>query len=216
MLHFVFLLFGICSVQGYFTLPGNCPENVTLQEDFRLALFYGKWYQVYHYSSNGLNKNNCSTVELITKPDGIYINQSRVDLGIFHRFSIGKIKIPTDIENAADLGVTFTFDDAPRRLKTRHYPFRVLATNNNFYATIYTCSYSPLVNKHFIYVWILSRNPVLNDVSKELAIKPLNEIGIDSSKLVKDEWTHCNPKYYDSTPVEPFTFRYPVPIYNID
>lgn len=83
--------------------------------------FYEKWYQVYHYSSNGLSKNNCSTIELITKPDGIYINQSRVDLGLFHRFSIGKIKIPTDIENAADLGVTFTFDDAPRRRKILYF-----------------------------------------------------------------------------------------------
>lgn len=38
MLLCVFLLFGIYSAQGYFTLRGNCPENVTLQEDFRLAL----------------------------------------------------------------------------------------------------------------------------------------------------------------------------------
>lgn len=67
-----------------------------------------------------------------------------------------------------------------------------------------------------VYVWILSRNPILNDVSKELAVKPLNKIGIDSSKLVKDEWSHCNPKYYESIPVEPFTFKYPVPIYNTD
>lgn len=65
-------------------------------------------------------------------------------------------------------------------------------------------------------MWILSRNLVFNDVSKELAIKPLNKIGIDSLKLVEDDWSRCNPKYYDSTPMEPFTFRYAVPIYNTD
>lgn len=37
MLQFVLLLFGIYSVHGYFTLPGNCPESVTLKENFRLA-----------------------------------------------------------------------------------------------------------------------------------------------------------------------------------
>ncbi|XP_049878229.1 insecticyanin-A-like [Pectinophora gossypiella] len=207
-----YVIISVSSVFGYFTLPGKCPENVKLQEDFRLAEFYGKWYQAYHYSSDGRNNNNCSTINLITKPTGVYFNQSRVDRGLFHRYSIGKFEIPINIEEAAKLDVTFVWDNAPRRLKTRRYNFHVLATNNNYYATAYTCQYSPLIDKHFIYVWILSRNIILNDVSKELAIKPLQQIGVTAANLVKDDLSKCTPKYYEDISVEPTTFRYPVPI----
>ncbi|KAM3960523.1 insecticyanin-A [Aphomia sociella] len=212
MLGIVLFSLLLYSVSGYFTLPGKCPDNVDVQEEFRLADFYGKWYQAYHYSSDQQIKNNCSNLELYTKPSGIYLNQSRVDRGLFHRYSVAKLEIPPRIEDAASLDVTFTFKNAPRRLKTRRYPFRVLATNYNYYATVYTCQYSSLINKHFIYVWILSRNPVLNDVSRELAVKPLSRIGVDPKILVKDDWSNCSPKYYDDFTTEPMTFRYPVPI----
>ncbi|XP_013192226.2 insecticyanin-A [Amyelois transitella] len=208
------IVFFLClySVSAYFTLLGKCPENVSLQEDFRLADFHGKWYQAYHYSSDGQQKNNCSTIETIHKHTGIYLNQSRVDRGLFHRFSLGRLEIPGDIEGGSKLDVTFTFENAPRRLKTRRYPFHILTTNYRYYATVYTCQYSPLINKHFIYVWLLSRRPLLNDVSKELAIKPLSMINVDPVKLVKDDNVSCNPKYYEDIETEPMTFRYPVPI----
>ncbi|KAJ2953458.1 hypothetical protein O0L34_g1052 [Tuta absoluta] len=212
MFKILLLLLGVYQVYGYFTLKGKCPENVKLQEDFRLAEFYGKWYQAYHYSSDGRSLNNCATIDLITKATGIYFNQSRVDRGLFHRYSIGKIEIPTNIEEASKLDVTFLFENAPRRLKTRRYNFHVLATNNNYYATVYTCQYSPLINKHFMYVWILSRTPSLNVVSKELALKPLQQIGVDSTKLVQEDRTKCNPKYFEDIAVDPTSFRYPVPI----
>ncbi|XP_035449281.2 insecticyanin-A-like [Spodoptera frugiperda] len=207
------ILFCVCSVYGYFTLPGKCPENVQLQGEFRLADFYNKWYQAYHYSSDGQQQNNCSVIQLQTRPTGIYLNQSRVDRGLFHRYSIGKLDIPIDITDSARLQVTFNFDDAPRRLMHRKYPFYVLATNYNYYATVYTCEYSPLIDKHFIYVWILSRNELLNDVSKELAVRSLSRIGVDVNKLVKDDWSKCSPKYYEDRQAEPMTFRYPVPIH---
>ncbi|KAJ8714192.1 hypothetical protein PYW08_007812 [Mythimna loreyi] len=210
MLKLLIISLFVCSVYGYFTLPGQCPENVQLQEEFRLADFYNKWYQAYHYSSDGSNQNNCSVLELQTRPTGIYLNQSRVDRGLFHRYSIGKLDIPTSIEDAARLDVTFRFDDAPRRLMNRKYPFYVLATNYNYYATVYTCEYSQLINKHFIYVWILSRNEVLNDVSKELATRSLSRIGVDPKKLVKDDRSRCSPKYFEDKQAEPLTFRYPV------
>ncbi|XP_030029477.2 insecticyanin-A-like isoform X1 [Manduca sexta] len=212
MLKILIICACVCNVFCYFTLLGKCPENLKVQEEFRLADFFGKWYQSYHYSSDGQSKNNCSVLELVTKPTGIYLNQSRIDRGLFQRYSMGKLEIPTKIEDAAKLDLTFVFDNAPRRLRTRRYPFYVIATNYNFYATIYTCEYSPLINKHFIYVWILSRNQILNDVSKDLAVKPLSQIGLDASKLTMDEFSKCNPKYYTDEPTEPMTFRYPVPI----
>ncbi|XP_059048605.1 insecticyanin-A-like [Achroia grisella] len=202
----------VYSASGYFTLPGKCPENVDVPNDFKLADFYGKWYQAYHYSSDGQMRNNCSQLTLDTKPSGIYLNQSRVDRGLFHRYSIAKINIPTRIEDAANMNIKFTFNDAPRRLKVRIYPFRVLATNYNYYATVYTCQYSPLINKHYIYVWILSRNPILNDVSLELAVKPLSKIGLTLKDIVKDDISNCSPKYYDDFENKPTTFNYPVPI----
>ncbi|KAH9643034.1 hypothetical protein HF086_013595 [Spodoptera exigua] len=98
----------------------------------------------------------------------------------------------------------------PVQVMHRKYPFYVLATNYNYYATVYTCEYSPLIDKHFIYVWILSRNELLNDVSKELAVRSLSRIGVDANKLVKDDWSKCSPKYYKDRQAEPMTFRYPV------
>ncbi|XP_050664228.1 insecticyanin-A-like [Leptidea sinapis] len=198
------------NVQGYFTRPGKCPI-VEVQENFRLADFYNKWYQVYHFSSDGQSLNNCSTIELMTRPSGIYLNQSRIDLGLFHRYSVGKIEIPIKEEDAAKMDLIFAFKNAPRRLKTRRYPFRVLATNYNYYATVYTCQYSPLIDKHYIYVWILSRHQILNDVSKELAVKSLHQLGLTGDMLVKDSRS-CNAKYYDDFVTEPMTFRFPVPI----
>ncbi|KAJ0173504.1 hypothetical protein K1T71_010653 [Dendrolimus kikuchii] len=200
------------SVYGYFTIKGRCPENVNLQPEFRLSDFYGKWYQVYHHSSDNRNNNNCSILELTTRPSGIYLNQSRVDRGLFHRYSMGELTIPINIEDAANMDVTYVFPEEPRRIKSRKYPFRILATNYNYYATVYTCVYSPLIDKHFIYVWILSRKHSLNLVSKELAIKPLSQIGIDSTKLLKDDFSKCYPKYYEDKQSNPLTFSYPVPI----
>ncbi|CAH0594389.1 unnamed protein product [Chrysodeixis includens] len=209
----IFFVFSVCSVFGYFTLSGECPKNVPVKEEFRLAEFYDKWYQTHYYSSDGQKQNNCSVIQLASKSTGIYLNQSRVDLGLFHRYSVGKLEIPPRIEDAAKLNVSFTFPDAPRRLTVRKYPFYVLATNYNYYATVYTCEYSPLIDKHYIYVWILSRHQILNDVSKELAIKPLAALGIDPKKLVKDDLSKCSPKYFEDMQAEPMTFRYPVPIH---
>ncbi|CAH2044963.1 unnamed protein product, partial [Iphiclides podalirius] len=209
----IIFLFSIGCVCGYFTLPGKCPDNVKFEEDFNLAEFDGTWYQAYHYSSDGQRLNNCSTVELLYKPTGIYVNYSRVDLGLFKRFSIGKLElIISKNEQSSELDVTFQFDNAPRRLRLRRYPFRILATNYNYYATAYTCQYSPMINKHFVYVWILSRHPTLNDVSKELALKPLAQLNVNHNKIVKDDWSKCVPKYFDVESSEPVTFRYAVAI----
>ncbi|KAL4702776.1 hypothetical protein ACJJTC_002316 [Scirpophaga incertulas] len=203
----------LSGVYGYFTLPGKCPD-ISVMETFNLADFYGKWYQAYYYSSDEQNMNNCSTLEFNIKTNSrtydtvVLFNQSRVDRGLFHRYSIAGVSPPSGFE--ADLELTFQFINAPRRLTTRKYQFQVLATNYRFYATAYTCQYSPLIDKHFIYVWILSRKPILNDVSKELALKPLQQIGVDTSKIVKDDRNKCNPKYYDDVNTEPTTFRYPV------
>ncbi|XP_063627687.1 insecticyanin-A-like [Cydia splendana] len=212
MLRILIFVSLLCHVFGYFTLPGKCPERVNLKEDFRLAEFYNDWYQTYSYSSDGHRHNNCSVLNLITKPTGIYLNQSRVDRGLFHRYSVGRMVIQSDIEKPAYLDIEFQFENAPRRLKTRRYPFRVLATNYNYYATVYTCEYSPLIDKHFIYVWVLSRSHLLNEVSLALATKPLQQIGVDPAKLVKEDWSKCQPKYYEDQATEPMTFRYPVPI----
>ncbi|XP_028031443.1 insecticyanin-A-like [Bombyx mandarina] len=209
--HLIFAA-SFCVVHAYFTLPGKCPADVQLQQEFRLADFFGKWYQAYHYSSDEQQQNNCSVLELQTKPSGIYLNQSRIDRGLFHRYSIAKLEIPSNLEDAAKLNVKFFFENAPRRLRIRRYPFSVLATNYQYYATVYTCQYSPLTDKHFIYIWILSRNPILNDVSKELATKPLSQLGIDATKIKKDDLTRCTPKYYEDSQTEPMTFRYPVPV----
>ncbi|XP_048486054.1 insecticyanin-A [Plutella xylostella] len=206
---FLFLILG-ASCHCYFTLPGKCPEGVTLQQDFRLADFFGTWHQAFHYASDHQHLSNCSTLELQTQSSGIYLNISRVDRGLFHRYSIGALEIPTSMDNAAKLDVIFTFKDAPRRLMRRQYPFRVLATNYNYYATVYTCSYSPLIDKHYIYVWLLSRKPSLNVVSKELAMKPLQQLGIKEEDLIKEETSNCSPKYYEDVKSEPVTFRFPV------
>ncbi|XP_014355830.2 lopap [Papilio machaon] len=208
----VFLIYIECAC-SYFTLPGKCPENVKLQDNFSLEEFDKTWYQAYHYSSDGQLLSNCSTVELLYKPSGIYVNISRVDRGLFHRQSIGQLKLVTPKNGASsDFEITYTFENAPRRLKVRRYPFQVLATNYKYYATLYTCQYSPLINKHFIYVWILSRNPTLNEVSKELAQKPLTQIGVNPNLLVKESWSKCSPKYYETQATEPRTFRFSVPI----
>lgn len=36
MFKFVVLLFAVSTVYAYFTLPGNCPEKVIAQDDFKL------------------------------------------------------------------------------------------------------------------------------------------------------------------------------------
>ncbi|XP_053613663.1 apolipoprotein D-like isoform X1 [Plodia interpunctella] len=212
MFKIVIFCISLYGASAYFTLPDKCPENVNLQEYFRLQDFYDTWYQAYHFASDGQQKNNCSTLKLLNTPTGIYLNQSRVDRGLFHRYSLGKLEIPSDIEKGSNLDITFTYQNAPRRIKNRRYPFHILATNYHHYATVYTCQYSPLINKHFIYVWILSRTPSLNEVSKTLAIKPLSQIGVDPETLVKDDNSNCAPKYYSDEETEPMTFRYPVPI----
>ncbi|XP_053613664.1 uncharacterized protein LOC128682702 isoform X2 [Plodia interpunctella] len=178
MFKIVIFCISLYGASAYFTLPDKCPENVNLQEYFRLQDFYDTWYQAYHFASDGQQKNNCSTLKLLNTPTGIYLNQSRVDRGLFHRYSLGKLEIPSDIEKGSNLDITFTYQNAPRR----------------------------------IYVWILSRTPSLNEVSKTLAIKPLSQIGVDPETLVKDDNSNCAPKYYSDEETEPMTFRYPVPI----
>ncbi|XP_028174118.1 insecticyanin-A-like [Ostrinia furnacalis] len=220
MIKLIVFLFSFCGVYGYFTLPGKCPTNVAAKDDFRLEDFYGKWYQAYFYSSDGQRKNNCSVIELGIEPfdsyksgaSPIHLNQSRVDRGLFHRYSIATVRPPASGSVSGSLELEYTFKNAPRRLMTRNYKLEILATNYNFYATAYTCQYSPLIDKHYIYVWILSRKTSLNDVSKELALKSLKNIGINEEKLVKDDQTKCSPKYYEDTPTEPTTFRYSIPI----
>ncbi|XP_068619251.1 insecticyanin-A-like [Battus philenor] len=213
----IIVLICLKCVCAYFTLPGECPKDVTLKDDFNLAAFEGPWYQAYHYSSDGQTLSNCSMVEVLSNPRGIFVNYSRIDRGLFHRYSIGKLELNKVKYNRMNtdsplLKVKFYFENAPRRLRERKYEFSVLATNYKHYATAYTCQYSPLINKHYIHVWILSRHSILNDVSKELALKPLSQIGVEPGNVIKDNWDKCEPKYYEDRETEPVTFRYAVPI----
>lgn len=61
-----------------------------------------------------------------------------------------------------------------------------------------------------VYVWILSRIPIITFYNKELAVRPLSQIGVVVPKLAFDDWTKCEPRSYDTVAVEPVTFRLPV------
>jgi uncharacterized protein YxeA len=102
-----------------------------------LFQFYGKWYQAFYYSSDGQKTNNCSTVEVNIKPSNyltnlpmVFFNQSRVDRGLFHRFSWGQVSPPPVGSSGADMEVTFDYEDAPRRRK-----FLKIQNNTKYIAT---------------------------------------------------------------------------------
>lgn len=59
-------------------------------------------------------------------------------------------------------------------------------------------------------MWILSKIPLLGDIYKDLAVRPLNQIGVASTRLVQDDWSSCDALRFNSAPAEPVTFRFPV------
>lgn len=59
-------------------------------------------------------------------------------------------------------------------------------------------------------MWILSRLPLISTYNMDLAVRALSQIGVASTKLVKDDLSNCEPMGYDTVAVEPLTFRTPI------
>lgn len=76
---------------------------------------------MYHYSSDGLNLNNCGKIEMFCNPTAIYVNFSRIDADSVLRTSQAIVEtskyIPNVRETLSNIHLTFNFHKATKKCK---------------------------------------------------------------------------------------------------
>jgi len=132
---------------------GNCPDTTRTDEIFRVNDYLGKWYEIARHKTTPFQKGDCTTAEYSLNQAG--------NINVFNKEKVG------DKYNSIN-GETSKTDD-PFRFKIAFGNFvfsklfkgdyRVIDTDYNNYALVYSCSDFYIAKQYTAY--ILSRTPEL-------------------------------------------------------
>ena len=144
---------------------GKCPDFEYEIKSFNTEDYLGKWYEIARHKSTSFQKGDCTTIKYS-------FNQDK-DINVLNEELInGKPNsahgVATKTNNPFILEIAFTDAFFSRLFKC---DYRVVDTDYTSYSLVYSCSDFFFVK--FQFVWIISREPVMN---QETLTKLLNEM----------------------------------------
>ncbi|MBS7357787.1 MAG: lipocalin family protein [Bacteroidales bacterium] len=154
----IFILYLMSNIHGI-----GAADSLTV---FELERYLGKWYEIArfdHRFERGMQK---TTAEYTLMPDGsIKVTNSGYRDGVYHQ-SEGKAKT-TNTPGLLKVSFFWFF----------YSDYRILALDNDY-------QYALIGSKSKDYLWILSRNPIIDEGSLEEILTIATGLGYDTDKLI--------------------------------
>uniref|UniRef100_UPI003AAB0601 apolipoprotein D-like n=1 Tax=Centroberyx gerrardi TaxID=166262 RepID=UPI003AAB0601 len=175
-------LLSVLAASAQVILPGKCPRP-DVQEDFDAARYLGTWYGIQKLP-DVLQKGECSTATYSLRSPGVVgvLNRELLANGTINAITgSAKAKDPSE---PAKLEVSF-FESTPPA------PYRVLSTDYDGYALIYSCTDYGLF--HVDFAWIMSRQPSMLGQTIDYLHSILASAGVSVDKLLitNQDTTFC-------------------------
>ncbi|XP_015785538.1 apolipoprotein D-like [Tetranychus urticae] len=154
--------------------PGKCPEPTRLPQPFELKQFLGTWYEikstkpVFEKDLRCVQANyqlDSATGNVVVNNSGVYVSNNTI-------FTVGTAKT-TKQDNV--LSVKFL----PYSPAAQYW---VVDTDYKGYALVVSCN-NVFGLFNFRDVWVLSRNPTLEDATVKNLVAKLDSVGIKDTQL---------------------------------
>lgn len=165
----------------------ECPK-FTPVEDFDVALYLGRWYDIEHSPWNFGMEN-----QLCVSPLYSFINETTVKVENFSTFnsSLGQFPIKatgtasvTDISGS--LLVNFPYGDEPSPLTPDGFGnYNVLKTDYVTYSCIYDCQETEDQVYNGVIGWVISRTPQLDEAAIKVCEDVFTDLGVDLSIFIQ-------------------------------
>lgn len=157
---------------------GPCPAE-TLQTDFDLSQYLGKWREAARLESIPFETGDCVYADYSLKEDGMV------------RVENTEILPDGEINNA--IGKAYQTKKNPAYLRVSFFwifygDYKVIETDYSDYSVVYSCSNWGLA--HYQYAWILTRNNNFKAGDSD-QIATLEKLGIDRSELIIHDLNEC-------------------------
>ncbi|XP_077300023.1 apolipoprotein D-like [Arctopsyche grandis] len=185
---FMIALFATLAVaNAQIIMSGTC-QNVSLQKDFDVPRYTGKWNELYRYEQIFQVDGDCVTANYTLLSNGTVTVLNQMVVGPT-RFQIsGSVAVAPDANGEGKLIVSFPTTD------NSYSDYWVLSTDYDNYSLVYSCKDLANNNKR-VSSWILSRTPMLSPQTV-LALTPIIEatpgLNWDSYRQTSFSTASCN------------------------
>ncbi|NWX86805.1 APOD protein, partial [Nothoprocta ornata] len=175
-------LFGLGKGQTFHM--GPCPDP-PVQENFDMAKYVGKWYEIEKLPSN-FEKGRCIQAHYMQDENGKLkvINKELQSNGKFKEIE-GEITY-MDVKEPAKMGISFNWF-------TPSAPYWVISTDYENYSLVYSCT-NIIWLFHVNYAWILSRAPEMHPETVTNLKSLLQSYKIDTDKMMPTDQLNCPPE----------------------
>jgi len=176
----------ILSVHGQRFLPGPC-RNITAKDSFDKHKFFGKWIETEKTPSVFDMILRCMTVFYTDDKDGtIDVNLKGVSLAGLP-VSIKGDGLLQDVTREGFYSIRYGFGVPFQGTLTT-----IVDTDYEEYALVYSCTNSLLRGAfHSEYIWLLSRDGVLSNPSRQNLYEKLDSLKINRSGLQRPDRAGC-------------------------
>ncbi|KAM4605959.1 uncharacterized protein ACJ7VT_016228 [Polymixia lowei] len=177
----VFLVLPVVSAQSFHW--GSCP-TVSLQSNFSLEQYLGKWYEIEHIPVMYEN-GKCRDANFVRKNDGVarVLFSETVD----NKVEVTKGSVYQDAEDPAMMEISYYY------LVWLKCPWWVLYTDYSTVSVVYSCE--SIFNLFYMeYSWIISRTRLLTPDVLKKARQVLVREKIDISSMMSSDQTGCVDK----------------------
>ncbi|XP_044746729.1 apolipoprotein D-like [Coccinella septempunctata] len=180
-------IWAICICEIWCQVPffGKCPEIDSVQKNFDLNKYTGRWFEAEKYFANFELGKKCIFADYSLFENGTMkvLNQD-ININTHKKSSIEGNARPAGDDKEGKLLVNF-----PRRGVRVDAPYWVLETDYDSYAVVWACSEYPMVSTK--YAWILTRKRDPSEETLKKAYQVFERLNLSKKDLFKTDQKDC-------------------------
>jgi len=174
----------VAATQAQQLFLGRCPD-VQLQENFDVAKYMGKWYEMERYFASFELFSSCVTADYSLDGDRVIVNNTG-RYPILGYYTVVGDAIQPDQNNPAKLAVSFAESPTPES----RGDYWVVSTDYESYTIVWSCSQIYFWNTQF--AWVLTRDRAgLSDETMQTVYQKLDEAQISKTQFRSTTQTDC-------------------------
>ncbi|KAL3286332.1 hypothetical protein HHI36_000840 [Cryptolaemus montrouzieri] len=182
LLTFLFCVYGI---YGQVPVVGKCPTISSVQQNFDLNRYLGKWYEAEKYFMIFEAGGKCNSANYSLNENGtVKVLNEEIDI-LGKQSSIVGVARPAGAADEAKFLVSFP----SYPVQTGEAPYWVLETDYDNYAVVWSCTELPIISTRFAWILTRERNPSTDVVQKAYAV--FDRLNLDKTQLQKTDQSNC-------------------------